>query len=105
MDKGAQRATGHRVTQSRTGLKRLNGSSSIYKGFPGGSDSKESCLQYRRPKFYPWVRKIPWRREWQLTAVFLIGKFHGQSSLVGYSSWGGKGLDTTEQLTHAYIKM
>ena len=31
--------------------------------------------------FDPWVRKIPWRRKWQLTAVFLPGKSHGQRSL------------------------
>ena len=41
----------------------------------------------------------PWRREWQPTAVFLPGKFHGQRSLVGYSAWDRKELDTTEQLT------
>ena len=46
----------------------------------------------------PWVGKNPWRREWQPTAVFLPGKFHGQRSLVGYSPWGRKESDTTEQL-------
>ena len=46
--------------------------------------------------FNPWVRKILWRRKWQPTPVFLPGKFHGQRSLVGYSSYGGKELDTTE---------
>ena len=46
----------------------------------------------------PWVRKIPWRRKWQPTPVFLPGKSHGRRSLVGYSPWGGKELDTTEQL-------
>jgi len=35
------------------------------------------CLQSRRPRFNPWVRKIPWRREWQPTPVFLPGDFHG----------------------------
>ena len=35
----------------------------------------------------PWVGKIPWRREWQLTPVFLTGEFHGQRSLAGYSPW------------------
>ena len=35
-----------------------------------------------------WVRKIPWRRKWQPTPVFLPGKSHGQRSLVGYSPWG-----------------
>jgi len=35
----------------------------------------------------PWVRKIPWRRKWQHTPVFLPGKFHRQRSLAGYSPW------------------
>ena len=43
--------------------------------------------------------KIPWRREWLPTLVFLPGKFHGQRSLVGYSPWGHKESDMTEQLT------
>ena len=38
--------------------------------------------------FNPWVGKIPWRREWQLTPVFLPGKSHGQRNLVSYSRWG-----------------
>ena len=42
--------------------------------------------------------KIPWRREWQLTPVFLPGKVQGQRSLVSYSPWDGKKLDTTERL-------
>ena len=45
-----------------------------------------------------WVRKIRWRRKWQSTPVLLPGKFHGQRSLVGYSSWGRKKSDTTERL-------
>ena len=36
----------------------------------------------------PWVRKIPGRRKWQPTPVFLPGKCHGQRSLAGYSPWG-----------------
>ena len=51
---------------------------------PGGPSGKESAWQYRRHKrcsFGPWVGKIPWRRKWQLTQVFLPGKFHGQRSL------------------------
>ena len=44
----------------------------------------------------PRVWKIPWRRAWDPTPVFLPGESHGQSSLVGYSSWGCKELDTTE---------
>ena len=43
------------------------------------------CLQCGRLGFDPWVRKIPWRREWQPTQVFLAGEFHEQRSLVDYS--------------------
>ena len=56
------------------------------------------CLQCRRPRFDPWVRKIPWRREWQPTSVFLPGESHEQRSLVGYNPWSHKELDTTEGL-------
>ena len=55
-------------------------------GFPDGA--KEPACQCRKPKrcsFDPWVRKIPRRRAWQPTSVFLSGKSHGQRSLVGYS--------------------
>ena len=45
--------------------------------------------------FNPWVGKIPWRRKWQPTLVFLPGKSHGRRSLAGYSPWGCKELDTT----------
>ena len=51
-------------------------------------------------RFDPWVGQIPSKREWVSTPVLLPGEFHGQPSLVGYSPWGGKELDTTEQLTH-----
>ena len=40
--------------------------------------------------------KMPWRKEWQLTPVFLSGKFQGQRSLAGYSPWGGKESDMTK---------
>ena len=51
-----------------------------------------------RPEFDPWIGKIPWRRKWQPSPVLLPGKSHGQRSLVGYSPWGHKESDTTEQL-------
>ena len=66
--------------------------------FPGGSDSKASCLQCGRPGFDPWVGKILWRRKWQPTPVLLPGKSHGQRSMVGYSSPGRKESDMTERL-------
>ena len=67
----------------------------IILGFSGVSGR----IHLRRPGFDPWVGKIPWRREWQHTPVFLPGKSHRQRSLEAYSSRGLKQLDTTEQLT------
>ena len=62
------------------------------------------CLQCGRPGFDPWVGKIPWRRAWQPTPVFLPGASHGQRSLAGYSPWGRKESDMTERLSpHTYI--
>ena len=48
--------------------------------------------------FDTWIGKIPWKRKWQPTPVFLSGKSHGQRSLAGYSPWGHKDSNTTEQL-------
>ena len=50
----------------------------------------------RDPDLVSWVGKIPWRKKWQPTPVFLPGKSRGQRSLVGYSPRGHKELDTTE---------
>ena len=63
---------------------------------------KESTCQSRRCRFDPWVRKIPWRRKWQSTPMFLPSKSHGQRILMGYSLWGCKELDMTEH-THMYL--
>ena len=52
-------------------------------------------MQYKRPKCQR-PRKIPWRRAWQPTPVFLAGESHGQRSLAGYSPWGCKESDMTE---------
>ena len=57
-------------------------------------------LPTMRENFDPWVRKIPWRREWLPTPVFLPGEFQGQRSLAGYSPWAHKESDTTEPHTH-----
>ena len=49
-------------------------------------------------RFYPWVRKILWRRKWPPTPVFLPEESHGQRSLAGFSPWGhakSMQLDTT----------
>ena len=61
------------------------------------------CLPFRRcrrHRFDPWVGKIPWRRAWQPTLVFLPGKSHRQRNLAGYRLWGQKELDTTEAAQH-----
>ena len=74
------------------------------KGLPWWLSSKDSACQCRRQEFDPWVGKIPWRRKWQPTPVFLPGKSHGQRSLAGYSLWGrkrfGHDLVTKEQRSY-----
>ena len=60
---------------------------SISMGFSGASVVKKSscqCRSYRRHGSHTWVRKIPWRKKWQPTPVFLPGESHEQS-LAGYS--------------------
>ena len=56
----------------------------IDRGFPSGSVVKDPPANAGDPGFDPWVRKIPWRRKWQSTPVFLPGESHGQRSLAGY---------------------
>ena len=53
------------------------------------------CRRHRLG-FDPWVGKIPWRRKWQPTPVFLPEEFHGQRSLAACSPWGHKESDKTE---------
>ena len=57
------------------------------------------CVQCSIPVFEPWVGKILWKRKWRSTLVFLPRKFHGQRSLAGYSPWGCKESNMTEQRT------
>ena len=57
---------------------------------------QRTCLRPKRLRLDPWLEKIPWRREWQSTPVFLPGKSHGQRSLAGNSPWGHKESDVTE---------
>ena len=51
---------------------------------------EEPAWQCRRGRFNSQYRKIFWWRKWQPSPVFLLGKYHGQRSLVGYSPWGHK---------------
>ena len=68
-------------------------------GTRGNADSDWhscQCRRLERCRFHPWVREIPWRREWPPTPVFLPGESHGQRSLEGYSPWGRGKSDTIE---------
>ena len=73
-------------------------------GFPGGSDGKESACSAGDLGLIP-GREDPWRRKWQPTPVFLPGQFHGWRNPVGYSPWGCKELDTTEQLHFLFLSL
>ena len=57
------------------------------------AQGKRVCLPRRKCGFHFWVGKIPMRRNWQPTLVFLPGKSHGQRNLVGYRPWGFKRLE------------
>ena len=67
-------------------------------GLPRWLSCKEptcQCRRHRRPEFDPWVGKIPWRKKWQPTPVFVPGESRSQRSLVGYSPWDCKESDMT----------
>ena len=60
-------------------------------GFSGSSSGKEpdsQCRRHERLRFDPWVRKIPWRRAWQPTPVFLPGEFPWTEEPGGLQSIG-----------------
>ena len=68
-------------------------------GFPGGSGLKNpsaNAVGAVDTGSTPRVRKVPWRRKWQPTPVFLPGKSHEQGTLVGYSPEGRKESDSTK---------
>ena len=68
-------------------LSKLSFSNNRKLGFQGGTSDKEPTCQWRRLKrcaFNPWVGKIPWRRAWKPTPVFLPGESQGQRSLASY---------------------
>ena len=69
----------------------------------GGSDGKVSAYNAGDPGSVPGLGRSPGERKWQPTPVFLPGKSHGWRSLVGYSPWGLKELNTTEQLNFHFL--
>ena len=85
IDRGAWWATAHGVAKARTRLSVFTVAAPLFtahmvKNLPAG----------RRPGFHPWVGKIPWRRAWHPTPVFLPGEIHRQRSLQGLQSMGSK---------------
>ena len=91
----------HEIIQTKFIFQMPPSESNVHQcGFPGGPTIKNP-LQYRTCRFNPWVGKIPWGRAWQPTPVFLPGEPHGQKSLAGYSPWGCKELDMTEETQHS----
>ena len=66
--------------------------------FPAGSVVKASARNAGDLGSIPGSGKIPWRRKWQPTPVFLPGESHGQRSLLGCSPRGRKESDATERL-------
>ena len=63
--------------------------------------TKSAGAEDMRLGFDRWVRKIPWRRVWQPTLVFLPGESHGPRSLAGYSPCDCKESDMTLVTSHA----
>ena len=73
---------------------------SRYMGLPWWYSGEESTCQGRGRGFTPWVGKIPWRRAWQPTPVFLPGEAHGQRSQAGCRPRGRKESRRTERIAH-----
>ena len=98
MGREAWRAVVHGVAKSRTQVRDWT-----------ELDGKEPACQFRRHKrcgFDPCVRKIPWRRAWKLTPVFLPEESHGQSSLAGYTVHGvTKSRAWLKQLSTNYVNV
>ena len=75
--------------------------------FTDGASGKEpacQCQRCKRREFYPCGGKMPWKRAWQPTPVFLpgLGESHGQRNLVGSRPWGRKESDVTQQEHYYY---
>ena len=80
----------HGVAKSRTWLSDWTELIWNQRWNPWWLSGKEPACQCKRYGFNPWVGKIPLRRNWQPTPVFLPGESYGQRSLAGYSPWGRK---------------
>ena len=79
----------------------------MHLGFIIDTSDKEPACQCRRQRcgFDPCIGRIPWRRKWQPTPVFLLGEFHGQRNLVGYSHVISKSWTRLKQLSTAAFRL
>ena len=78
----------------------------VVTSFPGVTSGKESACQYRTPKrlgFNPWVEKIPWRKAWQPTSVFLTRESHRQKSLLPWARPHGSPWDCRVRHDWSYL--
>ena len=98
-DGGAWWAAVHGVAQSRTWLKRLSSSSSSSSRAFLVAQAVKNLPGVQETGVWPWVRKTPWRKEGIPSPIFLLGDFHWQRGLAGYSPWVLKDSDMTERLT------
>ena len=98
MDTEAWRAAIHGVVKSQTWLSHWTELNWEQKKDFLVAQSVKNPSAMQEIQVNAWVQKIPWRREWQPTPVFLSGKSHGWRSLEGCSPWGCWGLDTTQRL-------
>ena len=85
VDRGIWWVTVHRTVKGRTRLEQLSTHACVEQRWASLLAQSSAC-QYRRAGFDPRVGKIPWRRKWQTTPVFLPGESHGQRNLAGYSA-------------------
>ena len=73
-------------------------------GFSGSSDGKEYACNVGDPDLnLPWVGKIPWRKAWQPTPVFLPGESTWTEDMVRYSPWGCIESDPTTRLSTQFV--
>ena len=106
MDRGAWQAIVHGVAKSWTWLSNYHSlTQAHYLGLSWWL--RQRICQCRRCGFNPWIGKVSWRKKWQPTPVFLLGKSHGQRSLAGYSPQSHKRawhiLVTKQQQTHCIL--
>ena len=82
-------------TEAEAGWSTEGGLEAIGEGFPGGSDGKRICFQYRKPSSTPGLGRSPGEGN-GCPLHYLPGESHGQRSLMGCTPWGPKDADTTE---------